>query len=186
GAQSKQQLFHTRPEEISPPLQPDGTRSADKAAEIIAIVEREKRHRFEWVIRSFDSRDVPVEVSSTALTMNGNSIHLIISRDISERKKAEERTRAERERQTQLLERRVLERTAALGTSEARFRALVEHAPDAIVVFDGDTGRFLFGNEHACRLYNVPMARLTELTPADVSPPLQPCGRTSGELARER
>jgi len=57
------------------------------------------------------------------------------------------------------------ERTAALSTSEARFRALVEHAPEAIVVFDGDRGRFRFGNEHACRLYGVPMEKLAELTP---------------------
>ena len=84
------------------------------------------------------------------------------------------------------LERRVSERTAELATSEARFRAMVEHAPEAITVLDGDTGRFLFGNEHACRLYGVPTAKLTELTPADVSPEFQPCGRRSAELARER
>src|SRR5262249_16621507 len=126
GAESKQQLLRTRPEAISPPLQPDGPWSSEKAREIIAIVEREKRHRFEWLIRRLDGRDVPVEVSSTALPMNGKSIHLVISRDISERKKAEARARAERELQTQILERRVVERTAALGTSEARFRALVE------------------------------------------------------------
>jgi PAS domain S-box-containing protein len=86
----------------------------------------------------------------------------------------------------QSLEHRVAERTAALEASEARFRALVEHAPEAIVVFDGDTGRFLFGNEHACALYGVPMERLSELTPAEVSPEFQPDGRRSIELARER
>jgi PAS domain S-box-containing protein len=75
---------------------------------------------------------------------------------------------------------------AELMASEARFRALVEHAPEAIVVFDGDTGRFLFGNEHACRLYGVPMEKLATLTPADVSPEFQPGGRRSSELARER
>src|SRR5215510_16092002 len=42
GAKSKEQLLRTRPEEISPPMQPDGSRSAVKAAEIIAIVEKEK------------------------------------------------------------------------------------------------------------------------------------------------
>src|SRR5678810_1282324 len=101
--------------------------------------------------------------------------------DITERKKTE-RELLELNRS---LERRVAERTAALTTSEAQFRALVEHAPEAIVVFDGDTGRFLFGNEHACILYGVPMERLTDLTPADVSPELQPNGRRSSELARE-
>src|SRR5262245_64392429 len=69
GAESKQQLLHTRPEEISPPMQPDGSCSADKAAEIIAIVEKERRYRFEWVIRKLDGRDVPVEISSTAVSL---------------------------------------------------------------------------------------------------------------------
>jgi C4-dicarboxylate-specific signal transduction histidine kinase len=50
--------------------------------------------------------------------MGGRSIHVIICRDISERK------RAAREllELNQSLERRVAERTAALTTSEARFR----------------------------------------------------------------
>jgi PAS domain S-box-containing protein len=122
-----------------------------------------------------------VEVLLTAVQLGGRRMLVSVSRDISERK--------ETERQllelNQSLERRVAERTAALTTSEAQFRALVEHAPEAIVVFDGDTGRFLFGNEHACALYGVPMEKLAELTPADVSPELQPNGRRSRELARE-
>src|ERR1051325_4652079 len=69
---------------------------------------------------------------------------------------------------------------------EANFRALVEHAPEAIVVFDGVTGKFLFGNNHACRLYGVTMEKLTELTPTDVSPEFQPDGRRSIESAREK
>jgi PAS domain S-box-containing protein len=181
GAENKEQLLGTRPEDISPALQPDGSRSADKAPEIVAIVESKKRHSFEWVIRRFDGHDVPVEVSSTALLMGGKNIQVLVSRDISERKKAE----SELLELTQALERRVAERTASLATSEARFRALVEHAPEAIVVFDGDTGKFQFGNEHARRLYAVPMEKLAELTPVDVSPEFQPCGRRSSELARE-
>jgi PAS domain S-box-containing protein len=181
GAKSKQQLLRTRPEQVSPPFQPDGSPSAQKAAEIIALVEKQKTHRYEWVIRRLDGRDVPLEASSTALLMDGKSIHVVISRDITERKKAERELRE----MTHALERRVTERTAALSTSEARLRALVEHAPEAIVVFDGDTGRFLFGNEHACQLYGVPMEKLTELTPADVSPEVQPGGRRSSEVARE-
>ncbi|MFO1477422.1 MAG: PAS domain S-box protein [Verrucomicrobiota bacterium] len=86
----------------------------------------------------------------------------------------------------QSLERRVAERTVALTTSEARFRAMVEHAPEAIVVYSADTGRFLFGNQHACDLYGVPMSRLAELTPLDVSPEFQPGGRRTSEVASEK
>src|SRR4051812_41528103 len=66
GAESKEQLLQTRPEQLSPPLQPCGSTSAQKSAEIVALVEDKKAHRFEWVIRRFDGADVPVEVSSTA------------------------------------------------------------------------------------------------------------------------
>ena len=81
---------------------------------------------------------------------------------------------------------RITERTAELSASEARFRAMVEHAPEAIVVYSADTGRFLFGNQHACDLYGVPMSRLAELTPADVSPEFQSDGRLTSEVAREK
>ncbi len=181
GAENKQQLLRMRPDELSPPLQLDGTPSAEKSAEIIAIIQRDRAHLFEWLMRRRDGCDIPIEVSATALLMGGRNIHVIISRDISERKKAERELRE----LNQSLERRVAERTAELSTSEARLRALVEHAPEAIVVFNGDTGRFLFGNEHACRLYGVPMEKLAELTPADVSPEFQPDGRRSSELAHE-
>ncbi|HWD21191.1 MAG TPA: PAS domain-containing sensor histidine kinase [Verrucomicrobiae bacterium] len=182
GAASKEQLLNTRPKDISPAFQPDGASTEEKTAEIIATVEREQTHRFEWVIRRLDGVEIPVEVSSTALLMGGRRLQVLISRDISERKKAER----ELFELTQALERRVAERTAALTTSEARFRALVEHAPEAIVVFDGDTGRFRFGNEHACRLYGVPMEKLAELTPSEVSPEFQADGRLSVEVAREK
>ncbi|HTH47621.1 MAG TPA: PAS domain S-box protein [Candidatus Limnocylindria bacterium] len=179
GADSREQLLRMRPEELSPPRQLDGTPSPEKAAEIIAIIQRQQTHRFEWLMRRRDGRDVPIEVSATVLVVGGKEMQVIISRDISERKAAEHELRE----LNQSLERRVTERTAALTTSEARFRALVEHAPEAIVVLDGDTGRFFFGNEHACRLYGVPMEKLAELTPTEVSPEFQPDGQRSSELA---
>src|SRR6187455_2588649 len=39
GAENKQQLLRMRPDELSPPLQPDGTPSGEKSAEIIAIIQ---------------------------------------------------------------------------------------------------------------------------------------------------
>jgi PAS domain S-box-containing protein len=182
GAGNKQELLRTRPEDLSPPFQPDGSPSAQKSEEIIAIIQKKKAHLFEWMMRQRDGRDIPIEVSATAVIMCGRNMHIIISRDISERK------RAEREllRLTQALERRVTERTAELSASEARFRAMVEHAPEAIVVYSADTGRFLFGNQHACDLYGVPMSKLPELTPADVSPEFQWDGRATSEVAREK
>jgi PAS domain S-box-containing protein len=63
---------------------------------------------------------------------------------------------------------------------------MVEHAPEAIVVYSADTGHFLFGNQHACDLYGVPMSKLAELTPMDVSPEFQSDGRLTSDVAREK
>jgi PAS domain S-box-containing protein len=180
-AGTKEKLLQMRPEDISPQLQPGGTPTIEKTTEVISLIEKQGGHRFEWVACRFDGEEVPLEVLATPICVDGRNLYVLVSRDITERKKAERELRE----LNQSLERRVAERTAALTTSEARFRALVEHAPEAIVVFDGDTGRFLFGNDHACALYGVPMERLTDLTPADVSPEFQPSGRSSVELARE-
>ena len=182
GAKQKRDLLPARPEDISPRIQPGGLTSDEKTDEVLAIVEKEKGHYFEWVVRRVDGVEIPVEVSATQVLIGGKKIHVIISREISERKKAER----ELLELTQALERRVVERTAALTTSEARFRALVENAPEAIVVYSVDTGRFLFGNQHACDFYGVSMEKLAELTPLDVSPEFQPCGRRTSDLAREK
>jgi PAS domain S-box-containing protein len=182
GAGNKQELLRMRPDELSPPFQADGSPSAKKSEETIAIIQTRKAHLFEWMMRRRDGRDVPIEVSATAVIMGGRNMQIIISRDISERKKAG----CELLEMTHALERRVAERTAELSASEARFRTTVENAPEAIVVYSADTGRFLFGNQHACDLYGVPMSKLAELTPADVSPEFQSDGRATSEVAREK
>src|SRR5882672_4637530 len=123
GAENKQQVLRMRPEDLSPPLQADGTPTSQKSAEIIALVQRQKTHRFEWMMRRLDGREVPIEVSATAVVMDGKNFHVIISRDISERKKAER----ELLELNQSLERRVTDQTTALSTSEARLRAVVEN-----------------------------------------------------------
>ena len=101
--------------------------------------------------------------------------------DITERKQAADEIR----KLNASLEQRIAERTKELTASEARLRTILEHAPEAIVVFDGDTGRFLNANEHALELYGCTAEELTQFDPANVSPAFQPDGRTSAEAARD-
>jgi PAS domain S-box-containing protein len=88
------------------------------------------------------------------------------------------------------LEERVAERTAALVAtnqslreSELRYRILVEHAPEAIVVLDLDQGRFIDLNENAERLFGMSREELLRVGPVEVSPPFQPDGRPSSKAA---
>jgi PAS domain S-box-containing protein len=74
---------------------------------------------------------------------------------------------------------------AALRESEARFRTLVESAPEAIIVFDPDTRQVTDANENALRMFE---ASRDELVAADIdrlSPALQSDGRDSEIAVRE-
>ncbi len=73
----------------------------------------------------------------------------------------------------------------ALRESEARFRALVEHAPEAIVVMEATTGRFVDCNTNAEAFFGLPRVRLLQCDPLDVSPTILPDGRPAEAVARD-
>jgi PAS domain S-box-containing protein len=72
-----------------------------------------------------------------------------------------------------------------LRASEARYRALMEHAPEAIVVLDVDRGCFHQVNANATRLFKLPREQLLRRGPVELSPPFQPDGRSSAAAAGE-
>jgi len=87
---------------------------------------------------------------------------------------------------TLLLQRRRLrlaEREAR--ESEQRFRILVEHAPDAILVYDLDLDLFVDANTGAERLLGMSRAQLMACRPVDVYCEEQPEGRPVADLLRE-
>ena len=86
-----------------------------------------------------------------------------VHEDVSERKRSEDEIRSI----NATLEQRIAERTAELKASEARWRTILEHAPEAIVVFDGETGNFLTANQNALDLYGCSAEQLSQLSPAD-------------------
>lgn len=75
------------------------------------------------------------------------------------------------------------EQQAALQQSEERFRTLVEFAPEAMVIFDVDTGLFVDVNANACELFGLSREALLRCGPQDVSPPEQPDGTPSAAAA---
>jgi len=72
---------------------------------------------------------------------------------------------------------------AALRESEARNRTLVEHAPEAIVVFDVDAFRFVDVNRNACALFGLSRDALLGFNPIQLSPPTQANGEPSNAAA---
>lgn len=72
-----------------------------------------------------------------------------------------------------------------LRRSEERFRTLVEHAPEAIVIFDVGAVQFVDANRRAVDLFQVSRNELLKRGgPAAISPELQPDGRRSDDAAK--
>jgi diguanylate cyclase (GGDEF)-like protein/PAS domain S-box-containing protein len=67
----------------------------------------------------------------------------------------------------------------ALRDSEARYRALVENAPEAIVVLDVDQNRFVDANENAAKLFKLSRVALLQSGPAAISAERQADGLES-------
>ena len=93
GAPGKAEILQRHPSVLSPERQPDGRLSSAKAQEQIEAAFVEGNQRFEWVHRRLDGREVWVEVLLTAIPWQGRQILHTTWRDITERKRSEQRHR---------------------------------------------------------------------------------------------
>jgi PAS domain S-box-containing protein len=101
----------------------------------------------EFSARHKDGREFPCELITSKVRIEHRDVFVICLRDTSERVLAEQ----------------------ALRDSEARYRTLVESAPELIVLIDRETGHFVDANENALRFFGVGRERLPELKPRDLS-----------------
>jgi diguanylate cyclase (GGDEF)-like protein/PAS domain S-box-containing protein len=104
----------------------------------------------------------PAEVAVSKARLSRREMFVLCLRDVTERRESEQ----------------------AMRESEARYRLLVDHAPEAIVVFDVDEGRFVDANEYAEQLFGIERKRLLQVGAVERSPPLQPDGTPSALLAK--
>jgi PAS domain S-box-containing protein len=116
---SREGIVGAPPYQFSPPLQPDGRPSKEKALEKIAQALTEGPQSFEWVHCRADGSTFDAEVSLNRLELGGRVVLQAIVRDITKRKQAEANLR-----QLNLeLEQRVQQRTAELNATNEQLRA---------------------------------------------------------------
>lgn len=86
---TREQIIGHRPYEFSPPIQPDGQPSKDKALKKISETVHGESQRFEWMHSRLDGSTFNAEVTLTRINISpGLQIQAIV-RDISERKRSE-------------------------------------------------------------------------------------------------
>ena len=111
----KKDILDHSPYVFSPEHQPDGRKSTEAALEKIDLALQGKPQVFEWVHKCFDGTLFDAEVSLNKVELHNDTFLQAIVRDISERKKAEQKIKKLNEE----LERKVVERTAELNDAIA-------------------------------------------------------------------
>ncbi len=152
-------------DELIPQIAPHG--DVARALDDLAAA-RENTH-YDLAARDVQARHrrgelMPAEILVSKILLRRQPVYIVCVRDAHQRSRAEN----------------------TLKDSEARYRVLVENAPEAVVVFDADAGRFVDCNENACRFFKAERAALLGLGPAEVSPPQLEDGTPSAEAIRAR
>ena len=106
---------------------------------------------YETVFVTKDRQSVPVEITATLTTWQGEPAGLVFVHDISERKLAEQ----------------------ALVLSEQRYRALMQEAADGIFIADSD-GHYVNVNPRGCAMVGYREDELLRMNMKDLIPPGDP------------
>jgi PAS domain S-box-containing protein len=116
----REELVKVGPAQMSPPVQPDGRPSTEKAMEKINAAMQGVNQVFEWTHRNARGENIPCEVRLARLPGDRPRVRFSVT-DITERKRAE----------------------AALKESEARYSAVVNQANDGVIIIQDNIAQFV-------------------------------------------
>ncbi len=110
GFSSKEDFINIHPSELSPPTQPDGKDSVSASLQHIETALAKGSNFFEWVHKKTDGTTFSAELRISSLELGGKKVLQALVRDITERKKSENRIRKLNQLQALLLDPDILEK----------------------------------------------------------------------------
>ncbi|BFM09645.1 PAS domain-containing sensor histidine kinase [Halioxenophilus aromaticivorans] len=160
GFSKKEDIIGLTPIDISPEFQSDGRASVDAAAAIIQHAFTQGSIRFEWIHKKADGTEFWCEIIVTKTNLNGEDVLYAITRDISEKKRLELETAAQKE----------------------NFETLFNESVDGLCLLNEKS--YLDCNQAFLSLLGFSKKEdIIGLTPIDISPEFQSDGRASVDAA---
>ena len=156
GATRPEQFVGQTPAEFSPPFQPDGMSSAEKAEIMISQCIELGCTRFEWVHIKVDGTEFWADVLLTKMTLDGEDVIHTSWRDISEKKLLELETHKQK----------------------LTFETLFNDSLDGLCLLTKEA--YIDCNPAFVELFGFKeKSEVIGITPIDISPEYQPDGQTS-------
>ncbi|XAW88321.1 PAS domain-containing sensor histidine kinase [Vibrio sp. CDRSL-10 TSBA] len=162
GLQEKEQFIGLTPFDFSPKYQFDGRNSEEKGMEYINRCYDEGSVRFEWIHQKFNGEPFWCEVIITTMILDGDVVVHTNWRNISEKKDLE----------------------LKLAEQKEIFETLFNESMDGLSIFDGH--QYIDCNKAFLNLFGFTHKdQVMGLHPINLSPELQPDGRTSRDSVRK-
>jgi len=143
-AKDKQDVLSRHPAIFSPEKQPDGQLSSAKALEMDRSARHKGFHQFEWMHRTLDGHDLPVEVSLKPIKIGKKQALLAQWKDLSKEKKANEALQAALKKVE--FYRSALDQTAIVATTDEK--GIITFANDKFSEISGYSKEELIGKDH--------------------------------------
>jgi PAS domain S-box-containing protein len=137
------------PWRLSPERQPDGSSSTKKAKAMIDKAMREGFNLFEWTHKRANGEEFMAEVQLSKVEQNGKTYLHALVRDITERKKMEEKLKE---------------------YEEEKFKVIFDGARDGMALADVETKRFFLGNTAFCSMLGYSLEEIKKLGVQDIHP----------------
>lgn len=171
GFASSEDFFSAHPAELSPPQQPDGRNSFEKANEMMERAIQDGNNRFHWMHRRQDGSVFPVEVLLTAIPYDGKTVLHVVLRDVSHRVELENKLRNRRDELEQEVARRTQELEKALMDARLLGEAVSQSA--ASILITDPQGRIKYINPAFCQINGYDIQEIIDKQPSILNSGLQ-------------